>query len=196
LRLFLPLLIQSEHPLLKGRLRGPFSFCEIAVRRRPRITRARLRALLHYDRETGEFRWRKRMNARVRAGHIAGTLTRDGYRVIAINGRPYRAHRLAWLYVTGKWCSLVIDHRDGDPSNNRWNNLRRATRSQNSANRRVPRNNASGLKGVSRYQGRWRATIHKEGRRHYLGIFSTREAAHAAYEAAARKLFGEFARTK
>jgi hypothetical protein len=190
------LLIQSEHPLLKGRLRSPFSFCEIAVRRRPRPTRARLRALLHYDRETGEFLWLKRMNPRVHAGHIAGTLTRDRYRVIAINGRPYRAHRLAWLYMTGQWCSRVIDHRDGDPSNNRWSNLRRATKSQNSANRRIPRNNAWGLKGVSRHRGRWCATICRKGRRHYLGSFPTPQAAHAAYVKAARKLFGEFARTE
>jgi HNH endonuclease len=182
--------------VLKGRLRGPFSFCEIAMRRRPRVTRARLRALLHYDAETGEFHWLKRMNARVRAGGVAGTLADNGYRLVTIKGRQYRAHQLAWLYMTGKWCSLVIDHRDGDPSNNRWNNLRSATLSQSNANRGLHRNNACRLKGVTRNGGGWRATIHKNGRRHHLGIFRTPQAAHAAYEAAARKLFGEFARTE
>ena len=196
MRLFQRVLIQSEHPLLTGRLRGPFSFCEIAVRRRRRVTRARLRALLHYDRETGEFRWRERTSPRVHAGLIAGTLNRDRYRLIAIDGRSYPAHRLAWLYMTGQWCSLMIDHRDGNPSNNRWNNLRRATRSQNSANRRVSRNNTWGLKGVSLHRGRWCATICKKGRKHFLGCFSTPQAAHAAYVKAARKLFGEFARTE
>jgi hypothetical protein len=98
--------------------------------------------------------------------------------------------------MTGKWCSLVIDHRDGDPSNNRWANLRRATRSQNSANRRIPRNNPCGFKGVSRHRGKWDATICKKGRRHFLGSFLTPQAAHAAYVKAARKLFGEFARTE
>jgi hypothetical protein len=166
------------------------------VKRPRRVTRARLRALLHYDRQTGEFRWINRMSPRAGAGHLAGTLIPGGYRVIAIHGRNYRAHRLAWLYVTGKWRSQIIDHRDGDPSNNRWKNLRRATRSQNCANRRVPRNNSCGLKGVSHDGWSWRATIHKQGRRHYLGSFSTPEAAHAAYAKAARKLFGEFARTK
>jgi hypothetical protein len=160
------------------------------------VTRARLRELLHYDRATGEFRWRKRMNPRVPAGHIAGTLNRDRYRVIAIEGRNYRAHRLAWLYMTGKWRSQIIDHRDLDPSNNRWANLRRATRSQNCANRGVPRNNTWGLKGVSYDGWRWRATIHKKGKRHYRGGFSTPQAAHAAYAKAARKLHGEFARTE
>jgi len=196
LRLLQRPLIQSERPLLKGRLRGPFSFCETAVRRRPRVSRARLRALIHYDPETGEFRWLRRMNPKVPAGRTAGTLTRDGYRVIAIKGRNYRAHRLAWLYVTGKWRSQMIDHRDGNPSNNCWSNLRRATRSQNCANRGVPRNNTCGLKGVSRDGPRWRATIHRKGRRHYLGNFPTPQAAHAAYAKAARELFGEFARTE
>jgi HNH endonuclease len=151
---------------------------------------------LHYDDQTGEFRWLKRTGPRVRAGQIAGFLNRDRYRLIAIDGRGYPAHRLAWLYMTGKWRSLVIDHRDGDPSNNRWANLRRATRSQNSANRRVPRHNPWGLKGVSHRRGKWYANICKRGRKQFLGTFSTPQAAHAAYAKAARNLFGEFARTE
>jgi hypothetical protein len=189
-------LIQSKYLFPKGRSRGPFSFCEIAVRRRPRVTRARLRALLHYDRETGEFRWLKRVTTSVRIGEIAGALNNQGYRRITINGRPYMAHHLAWLYVKGKWCRRMIDHQDGNPSNNRWTNLRSATRSQSSANRRLPRNNSCGFKGVWRNGSRWCATIHKDRRRHYLGIFSTPQAAHAAYAKAARRLFGEFARTE
>jgi hypothetical protein len=188
------LLIQSEYPLLKGRLRGPFSFCETTVRRCPRPSRARLRALLHYHPQTGEFRWLKRVSPSIQPGDMAGTLDNQGYRRIIIKGRPYRAHHLAWFYMKGKWCRLVIDHRDGDPANNRWNNLRSATRSQNSANRRLHRNNACGLKGVSAHGDRWCATICKNGRIRHLGLFPTPQAAHAAYAKAARKLFGEFAR--
>jgi hypothetical protein len=195
LSLFQLLLIQSEHPLLKGRLRGPFSFCESPMTRRRRVSRARLRELLHYDAKTGEFHWLK-PRGRIRAGAVAGTLDSQGYRRIIINGRIYRAHHLAWFYMKGKWCPLVMDHRDGDPANNRWNNLRSATRSQNSANRRLHRNNACGLKGVSAYGRRWCATICKNGRIRHLGIFPTPQAAHAAYVAAARELFGEFARTE
>jgi len=160
------------------------------------MTRARLCELLHYERKTGQFRWRKRMNRKVLAGDIAGSLAVDRYRKITIRRKKYRAHHLAWLYVTGEWCPVMIDHRDGDPSNNRWTNLRRATGSQNNANRRLPRNNACRLKGVSRHRRRWRATIRKNGRRHHLGIFRMPQAAHAAYVKAARKLFGEFARTE
>jgi HNH endonuclease len=181
-------------PSLTGRSRGPFSFCETAVRRRPRITAARLRELLHYDPVTGEFRWVKSLNPKIHVGDIAGTLA-NGYRKITIRGREYAAHQLAWLYMTGKWCSALVDHRDGNRSNNRWDNLRHATPSQNSANRRMNRNNKCGFKGVIRAQsGRWCASIYKNGRSRHLGTFSTPEAAHAAYMTEARKLFGEFAR--
>jgi HNH endonuclease len=141
------------------------------VRRRPRITRARLRALLHYDPDTGEFRWLERVTRWIQPGDMAGTVD-QGYRRITIEGRHYRAHHLAWFYMKGRWCSLMIDHRDGNPSNNRWVNLRRATRAQNSANKRLYRNNACGLKGVSRERSGWRATIYKDRRRYYLGNFS------------------------
>jgi hypothetical protein len=177
-----------------GPLARPFFICEIVVKNRRRVTRVRLRALLDYNSKTGEFRWRKRVGS-IKPGDIAGTLV-QGYRKIEINGRSYPAHQLAWLYKKGKWCSQMIDHRDLDPSNNRWTNLRQATRSQNNANRRVSPNNVCGLKGVSPHQGQWRTTIRKNGRRYHLGKFATPQAAHAAYAKAARKLFGKFARTE
>jgi len=166
------------------------------MKKRRRVTHARLCEVLDYDDETGEFYWRKRMSPRAGPGQIAGMRNRDGYRFIAIDGRIYPAHRLVWLYMTGKWRSGVIDHRDGDPSNNRWDNLRPATRSQNCANRRIPRHNTCGLKGVSLHRGKYDALICKKGRKYYLGRFSTAQEAHAAYAEAARKLFGEFARTE
>ena len=165
------------------------------MKRRRRVSHARLRELLHYDEDTGEFRWLERVARRIERGDVAGIVD-QGYRRITIQGRHYRAHHLAWLYMTGKWCSQVIDHRDGNGSNNRWVNLRPATKSQNSANKRLYRNNACGLKGVCRERSRWRAAINKNGRRFHLGNFLTPEDAHAAYVKAARKLFGEFARTE
>ena len=167
------------------------------MRRRPRLTRARLHDVLDYDSKTGEFRWRKRVSRSTQVDDIAGTLDRGGYLKITIKGRMYRAHQLAWLYMTGKWSPGFIDHRDGNPSNNRWANLRRATLSQNNANRRVHRNNKCGLKGVVRnHIGRWCAAIYKNGRRHHLGSFATAQDAHAAYVKAALKFHGEFARAE
>ena len=156
------------------------------MKRRTRLTRARLRELLHYNKKTGEFRWRKRSRKDVRSDR----------RYIKIDGNIYCEHQLAWFYVMGQWCKPTIDHRDGDATNNRWNNLRRATRSQNSANRRRPVHNTSGYKGarLCRKSGKWRATIGRNRRTIHLGMFATPQEAHAAYLKAARKLFGEFAR--
>jgi hypothetical protein len=159
------------------------------------LTRARLRELLHYNKKTGEFRRWERSGKRARLGPSAGCVSPQGYRCIKIDGRVYRAHQLAWFYMKGRWARPGIDHRDRDAGNNRWKNLRRATASQNAANRRRPRHNTSGHKGVSlcRRSGKWRACIVRNGRFVCLGRFATPQAAHAAYRAAARKLFGEFA---
>jgi hypothetical protein len=166
------------------------------MKQRRRVTRARLRELLDYNSNTGEFTWKKRLGNYVRPGRVAGheLPTR---RMIGIDGRVYPAHRLAWIYRTGRWGPRIIDHRDGDPKNNRLSNLRRATQSQNCANRRLARNNTSGFKGVSRRaSGKWLAYISKNGRKRCLGRFETPEAAHEAYMAAAHKLFGKFARSE
>jgi hypothetical protein len=163
------------------------------------LTRARLRELLHYDPKTGQFRWRKRRGNGARRAPSADHLhPQQGCRLISIDRRAYRAHQLAWFYMTGRWGRPTIDHRDRDATNNRWSNLRRATASQNNANRRRPLHNTSGHKGVSpcRQTGKWRAMIGSNGKTIHLGRFATRRPAHAAYLAAARKLFGEFADTE
>jgi hypothetical protein len=176
---------------------APFCLCESAVRTRSRLTRKRLSELLHYDPLSGEFRWRRRVSRTVFVDDIAGYVDKiNGYRYIAVEYRRYPAHQLAWLYMTGEWCRPIVDHRDTDRANNRWDNLRRATKSANAANRVRHRNNSTGFKGVSfnRKSGTWRAQICKDGRSRWLGTFPTPQAAHEAYVAAARRLFGEFAR--
>jgi hypothetical protein len=160
------------------------------------LTAERLRELLHYDPETGVFTWIKITGTRVRVGDVAGSLTTNGYRRLAINGKSYKAHRLAWLYVTGGWPSADLDHINGVPGDDRWANLRLATRAQNGANSRRAVNNKSGFKGVSWHaqNRKWVATIMVNGRNKHLGYFDDRAAAHEAYTIAAREYFGEFAR--
>lgn len=102
------------------------------------LTAERLRELLTYDPETGEFRWRYTRGCRAR-GQIAGTVTCLGYLTIAIDGRKYKAHRLAWLHVHGEWPYPEIDHINRIKLDNRLVNLRRATRAENNANRVVLR---------------------------------------------------------
>jgi hypothetical protein len=159
------------------------------------MNQARLKELLSYDPDTGEFRWLQ-SRYRNKVGTTAGCLYSEGYRVIALDRKRYLAHRLAWLFMTGVWPGGEIDHINGNPSDNRFANLREATRQQNGANRRVGSNNKSGFKGVHWHKGdkRWRAQIMVAKRIIHLGSFETPEAAHAAYLIAASEHFGEFRR--
>lgn len=160
-----------------------------------------LRAILDYDPETGQFRWKQRFdvgnawNARM-AGKVAGWVHGDGYVGIGINGAIYQAHRLAWLWMTGKWPDDQVDHRDGNRSNNRFYNLRPATQAENCRNTRRPRNNTSGYKGVCfiKRTQRWRAQIRINRKRIYLGEFDAPEIAYQVYSRAACELHGDFAR--
>jgi len=159
------------------------------------LTLARLQAVLDYNPDTGVFTWKMRLSNRITVGASAGSLDRDGYFIISIDGTRYFAHRLAWLYMTSAWPKDDIDHINGSPSDNRWENLRAATRSQNLANTSRFRNNTTGFKGVTRIKnGKYVAQIKVKQQRIYLGCFTFPEDAHTAYVIAARGYFGEFAR--
>jgi HNH endonuclease len=171
-------------------LRGRGKYPE-GVRRPCELTQERLRALLQYDGDTGVFTWRVRTSNRVKIGAVAGTLGTGGYVRIEVGGVPYLAHRLAWLYVHGRWPYDKLDHIDGNPSNNRLCNLRECTQAQNQQNRRTNRAKKSGLPlGVkaSKTRGRYEAQIRQGGKRYWLGIFDTPELAHAAYLVAKAEL--------
>ena len=162
------------------------------------VTAQRLRSLLSYDPETGEFRWREARNG-VRDDKRAGWVENYNgtrYLRIEIGGRKYLAHRLAWLYVTGEWPKGRLDHKDTNGLNNRFENLRPANPSQNAANRGANANNASGYKGVSYHKPseKWVAYICKSYKNKNLGYFDTPEQAHVAYCKAAKEKFGEYAR--
>lgn len=149
------------------------------------LTAQRLRDVLLYDPETGVFRWALSRGSRAAAGAVAGWLDDKGYVRIQVDGHTCFAHRLAWLHCYGEWPDAHIDHRDGDPSNNRIDNLRAATRSQNMTNqRRAQANNKLGLLGVIRDKRKFRAQIRVNGRLRSLGSFATPEQAHEAYLAA------------
>jgi hypothetical protein len=162
---------------------------------RTKLTAERLREVLSYDPETGEFRWIIAPSSyRVQVGQIAGGLSR-GYRLIRIDGTKYRANRLAFLFMTGMFPDHDVDHADRNPSNDAWSNLREATKSENRANSKRPSTNTSGYKGVywRKARRKWTAIVQFNRRRVCVGSFNTPEAAHAAYVAAAIKHCGEFA---
>ncbi|MGH6866844.1 MAG: HNH endonuclease [Methyloceanibacter sp.] len=120
-----------------------------------------------YDPETGELTWKVDRAHNARAGQRAGACCfarrayRRGYRKVGIDGRQYLEH-VAWLIVNGDWPAEQIDHKNGDPLDNRLANLRLATHSENKRNSGPYRNNTSGYKGTSPKRRKWRA--HK-GRR-------------------------------
>ncbi len=148
------------------------------------LTQTRLVELLVYDEQTGVFTWRVARPA-CKLGGVAGSTKLGGYRRIGIDNHMYLAHRLAWLYVTGAWPIHGIDHRDGNPGNNAFCNLREATLGENAQNlkkRDVP------FTGVSAKRGKWQAQINADGKYIYLGLFDTPELAHQAYLEAKAKL--------
>lgn len=161
-----------------------------------KVTHERLMDALSYDASTSIFTWLEASNGRIKVGQMAGTPNGNVHLQIKIDRKKYWAHRLAWFYVTGKWPVADIDHRDLDGMNNRFSNLREATRSQNCCNQTARKNNTSGYKGVCWHKasGKWTAATMIDGKSAYLGVFDTPEAAHAAYRATVEKHHGEFAR--
>ena len=158
------------------------------------LSQSRLREVLSYEPETGHFRWRVKLSSKSKIGSLAGCVNDDGYVLIRIDGLRHRAHRLAFLYMTGVWPRETVDHINRETSDNRWQNLRAATRSENLWNARAHRDNRTGLKGVSFHRGRWVAQIAKNGTHKWLGTFDNAISAHRAYAAAATAMHGAFAR--
>lgn len=162
------------------------------------LTAERLREVLRYDPDTGKFTWIKATGKKSKPGKAAGYKSGDDSYcriLLGIDGKRYRAHRLAWLYMNGQWPRLDVDHINGDATDNRWANLREATKTQNMANSRRYKNNASGIKGVHfhRQSGKWRAVVRIHNRNQHVGLFTDKFEAGRAYFAAAQRLFGEFA---
>ena len=170
----------------------------------PVISQEFLKSVLHYDLDTGIFTWLRRSDVREQwNGRYAGK--RAGYNWTASGGKKYRSirlldwpfpeHRLAWLYVTGSFPEILVDHEDRDGTNNKWQNLRHATRAENVGNAGAWSNNKLGVRGVclDPKSGRYRANIGVSGKQRYLGYFRNIEDAKKAYAKAANEVFGTFA---
>lgn len=147
------------------------------------LTLERLREVLRYHPETGQFTWLKRTSNRVRVGDRAGRVDANGYRGIRIDGELFYAHRLAVFYVTGGWPESQVDHDNRHRDDNRWANLVCATQSENMQNQGLASTNTSGYRGVCfhRAAGKWSAERCVDGVKNYLGLFPTAEAARDAW---------------
>lgn len=152
-------------------------------------TAERLKELLSYSPETGEFTWRFN-KGRAFAGSVAGGANGLGYWLIRIDGHLCLGHRLAWLYVHGELPPGDLDHINQIKGDNRIENLRVASRSENEQNKRRRADNTSGYRGVcwNKLKARWMARICLHGKCRNLGYFETAESAYAAYLDAAAQL--------
>lgn len=167
------------------------------------LSAEQVRALLHYDSETGLLHWAPRpremfpterswkiWNSRFANTEAFSAVGADGYRRGAIFYRSYLAHRVAWLIHTGSWPCVRIDHIDGARSNNRFDNLRLAPGSENARNTRRRSDNTSGVTGViwNKLARKWEAYIAVNSKKIHLGLFDTLEEASSARKAANDRL--------
>lgn len=162
------------------------------------LTQTRLREVFDYNPLTGIFTYRE-SSRRGWVGKIADSIKpgrAGGYTLIMVDGEKFRASRLAWLYMTGQWPDEDVDHINQCRADDRWSNLRLATRGQNMANGSMRQDNSSGYRGVywDKDHQKWRAQIGHNKKVHYCGLYDTPEEAARARDAKAVQLHGEFAR--
>lgn len=166
-------------------------------RKKHKLTADYLRSILSYNRKTGRLHWKRdNRGSNPKKGNFAGGYRNDGYYYVGIDGALYYSHRVIWAIITGAWPKDRIDHKSGDPSDNRWRNLRQATHAQNLHNTSRHKNNKTGYKGVQQIKGcsRFYARLRVNNVVHRLGSFPTAEQASAAYKKAAIKFHREFCR--
>jgi hypothetical protein len=157
------------------------------------LTQEELKRHLFYCPEQGTFTRRVHICATKKVGNKR----KDGYLQITVNGVKYLTHRLAFLYITGRFPLEEIDHKDRCKTNNKWNNLRECTKSLNRANMPCTKRNKLTIRGVYKLGGRskrYQAQIKKDGKTYRLGNYLTIEEAKEAFLKAYKEMYGDFCR--
>ena len=172
---------------------------ELGGRQLPAAAKARptieeLREYLDYDPESGVLMWKKRPSRRVKQGQVAGgSINGEGYNLLGFSGMRFLAHRIAFALHHGRWPTPCCDHIDGDKTNNRADNLRECSVSENKQNSATPRNSTTGVKGVRRHGSGYQAQVRLSGAI-YTKYFRHLEDAAAYVRQLREQLHGEFAR--
>lgn len=156
------------------------------------LSQKALKEALHYCPDTGVFTHLTDTFNR-KAGEQAGVISTHGYRQVYVYGKPFYAHRLAFLYMLGAFPAELVDHINGVRSDNSWNNLRAATFSQNNVHKPLRKDNKTGYTGVLKENKKFRAGVTINKKYVNLGLFETAEEAGRVAQAARHKYFGEFA---
>lgn len=161
-----------------------------------KVSREWLKEIFDYVPSTGVFFWKTKVSKKVNVGSVAGAKSGNGYIFLTAHNITLLAHRAAWLFVYGEDPDGEIDHINGDRSDNRIDNLRVATSSDNGCNKKLLPSNKSGYRGVSwnKEKRKWQARIQKNRKVHILGYFDDIEKARMAYLEASVRIHGEFAR--
>lgn len=151
------------------------------------VTYDDVKDLFDYNTEHGGLYWKKinkHLVNRIFIGERAGHLNSCGYRQITVNYKRYYEHRLVWLWHYGKFPEGILDHKNRNPDDNRIENLREATYSENAKNTKLNSNNKSGHKGVcwSKADNKWKSYVSIDGKRIHIGYFDNMEDAVLAYE--------------
>lgn len=158
-----------------------------------------LQSLFYYEASTGKLYRAKTTSASAIRGQEVNYSSSNGYLQVRIRRSPYAVHRIIWYLNTGiEPGNLIVDHIDGNKQNNRIENLRLATSSQNRFNQKIRKDNSSGYKGVAwvKDKNKFRAVIHFNGKCKFLGYYKTAIEAHQAYCSAAEKYHKEFKRLR
>lgn len=160
------------------------------------LTQEKLKELLEYNPETGVFTWKKTINSRAMKGYLAGTFDNEGYIVIRINGKAYKSHRLAFLYMLGKFPENLVDHINTIKCDNRWRNLREADGKENQWNSVLRKFNTSSIKNVCWHYDneKWNVSIKVNGKYAINKYFDSLELAELVAEEARELYHGKFAR--
>lgn len=151
------------------------------------ITQERLKEMFDYD--PAGYLVNRYDRGVSKKGKVPGRFRKNGYFAVFVDGKEVAAHKLIWIFHTGKHPTYDLDHINNNRADNRIENLREATRSENMQNEKKARStNKSGFLGVSKNNGRWRAQIELNYQRTHIGYFDTPEEAYAAYLAKKREL--------
>ena len=161
------------------------------------ITQERLRELFEYRDDGNLIRKVSVGGTRARKGDVVNTSSSSGYYIVGIDKKKYLIHRLIFLYHRGYLTKgLLLDHIDGNKTNNRIENLREVTKSQNAHNSKLRVDNTSGVKGVAwdELTQKWCSRIKLNRKTYYFGFYDTIEEAKAAAIAGRNELHGDFAK--
>ena len=155
------------------------------------LSQHELQSIFEYDPFTGTVFWKQGRSNMIK-GSIAGCIHPSGYKVVTVNSKTHKLHRIIWnMFVGPIPKGFYIDHINGNKIDNRIENLRLATNSQNQQNRPAPKNSSSGYRGVTWHKAakKWMSRICCNGKRITIGLFETPEDAYKAYQREAKKLF-------